>query len=156
MGPIGPDLLAPLAVFIALYARRQIDVLLAGWAIGMAIDLAASGGPGSASVVGPMALTYVLGTKVIYTVRDAFFRERIISRAVLTAVFCLVAHCLWVTAQSAIAYRHTSWPEYGRMLLQAVGLAIYTAALAPSLIWLLEKGRKWIIQSRSGTARHGR
>lgn len=155
-GPIGPDLLAPLAVFVALHARRQTDVLIAVWAMGLAIDLLTLGGPGSSSVVGPMALAYVLGAKLVFSVRDAIFRERILTKALLTGCFCLVAHCLWVTLQSVMAFGHTSWGQYGRMILQSVGIASYTAVLAPGMIWILHRGRNWLIQVRASSHRDSR
>ena len=145
VGTIGPDLLAPLVVFIALYARRPTDTMIAACILGFALDLTTAGGSGSGAVVGPMPIVYALCARALFEVREAFFRDRILTRAFLTLLFCLFAHTLWVTAQSLLAYRVTTWSEYGGMLVQAMVGAGYSAVLAPALIWAFEKGRRWII-----------
>jgi len=150
IGTVGPDLLACFAVFLALYVPRQIDVLLAAWVLGIMLDLASAGGPGGASVVGPMAIAYVLAAMVVFSARDIFFRDRAFTRVVLTLVFCLIAHVFWVTLQSVLAWRREGWDQYGRMLLQAGALAAYSAAISAVLIPLLTRGRRWLIRVRSG------
>ena len=60
IGAIGPDLLAPLAVFVALYARQRRDAMLAGCVLGFALDLGAAGGPDAGAVVGVMPIAYAL------------------------------------------------------------------------------------------------
>lgn len=150
IGTIGPDLLSGLAVFIALYAPRQVDALLAAWGLGLLLDLASAGGPGSAAVVGPMAISYVLAAKVIYSLRDVFFRDRVITRFLLTAGFCLIAHGLWVIGQSLLAWRQCGWADCGRMLIQAAAIAVYSALIGPVLIALFYRGRRWLMYVRTG------
>lgn len=156
IGPFGPDLLAVVAVFVALHARSGLDVVLAAWAGGMAIDLTAAGGVDSVTVLGPMSLTYVLAATVIYRIRDAFFRERPLPQAILTLLFCVMAHPLWVTLQSLLAGRATvGWPLYIRRLWEAAAVSLYTAALAPLLCWGLGRLRGWIFAA-GGEARRKR
>jgi len=128
VGTVGPDLLAILAVFAALHVRSEVDAMLAGLALGLAVDLTTAGGPGVVTRVGPMPIGYVLGALVVFRIREAFFRERALTQAFLAAVFCAVAHGFWVTAQSLLAMK---WDDYGEMLFQAGCLAAYTAALMP-------------------------
>ncbi|MCK4277401.1 MAG: hypothetical protein KAX78_12855, partial [Phycisphaerae bacterium] len=48
IGPVGPDLMAILAVFVALNVRRAADAMIAGWILGLALDLTAGGVGGGA------------------------------------------------------------------------------------------------------------
>ena len=132
-GTVQPDLLALTAVFVALFARAGLDAMLAAWALGLAADLTTQ------AAVGVMPVAYALAAGAVFRLRDAFFRDRISTRFILTLVFCLLAHPLWVTAQAAIDWRRNTWGGYGLTLLQAVLLSLYTAVLAPPLHWLLAK-----------------
>ena len=143
VGTVGPDLLAPLAILVALYARRPGEVMLAACLLGLALDLASAGGPGAGAVVGPMAIAYTLAARATLAVREALFREHALVRAVLTLGFCLIAHLGWVTLQSLVAW---NWQEYWRMLAQAVALAAYTALLAPLILLMLDRIRRRLIR----------
>jgi len=136
VGTIGPDLLAMVAVYGALHARLRADAMLAAWGLGLLVDLTTAGGPGTVTRVGPMAAGYVLAVWVVASLREAFFRERAGAQVLLAAVFCAVAHGLWVTAQSLLAMR---WADYGAMLLQAACLAAYTGLLMPLGHWALRR-----------------
>jgi hypothetical protein len=149
IGTVGPDLLASLAVFAALYAQRQTDALVAAWLLGTILDLATAGGPAGGSVVGPMAIGYVLGAKAVFSVRGAFFRDRLPTRALMGLMFCLVAHWFWVTAQSILSWGQTPWAEYWRMIVQAVLISAYSALLAPALVAVFAGGRKWLMNART-------
>ncbi len=132
-GRVQPDLLALTATFVAMFARSGPDAMLAGMALGLAADLA------SGAAIGVMPVTYALAGGAVYRVRDALFRERAGARIALTLVFCLIAHGLWVTIQTLLAWRAMTWGDYGRVLLQAVLVSAYTAALAWPGQWLLSK-----------------
>ena len=131
VGSIGPDLLAMIAVFLAMYVRSGADAMLAAWVLGLAIDLTAAGGPGGETALGPMPLAYAAAAAAIYHMRGAFFRERILAQMFLAFSFCILAHGLWVTLQAVLAYRYVTWAAYGQVLLQALALSIYTAVLMP-------------------------
>lgn len=153
IGTVGPDLLAPLVVFIALYVRRATDAMIAACVLGFALDLTTAGGSGSDAVVGPMPILYALGARALFEVREAFFRQRILTKIFLTLSFCLFTHFLWVTVQSLLAHRVTAWSEYGLMLVQASAVSAYSAVLAPMLIWVFEKGQRWIVLIPAGRSR---
>jgi len=155
-GVIVPDLLGPLAVFVALYVRSVTDAMLAACALGFALDLTTAGTGASATVVGPMAITYALAARGLFRVREAFFRQRLGTRMLLTLLFCLVAHGLWVTAQSLLAYGSTTWGEYARMLGQAAGISAYSALLAPLELWALCNSRNWLLAAPPSRSRRAR
>ena len=146
-GTVQPDLLALTAAFIALFARAGLDAMLAAWALGLAADLTTQ------AAVGVMPVTYALAAGAVFRLRDAFFRDRISTRLVLTLVFCLLAHPLWVTVQAALDWRHNTWGAYGLTLLQAVLLSAYTAVLAAPLQWLLAKAEPLLWSQPAGRSR---
>jgi cell shape-determining protein MreD len=143
LGRVAPDLLAIVAVYLALRGVRLSDVLIAAWALGMGVDLTMGGGPGGAGVVGPMALAYVIAAGLIYKLRDAVYGENFLTQAVLALVFCLLAHVLWLVGQSVLAW---STQGLGGMLAQAFGSALYTAVAAPMAMALLKRVRGLIFQ----------
>lgn len=156
IGSIGPDLLAIVAVFVALQARSGQDAALAGWVLGLALDLTAAGGVASPTVIGPMPIAYALASGLIYWLREAVFRERALIQALLAALFCLVAHGIWVTAQSLRAAGQMTWSAYGEVLVQAVALAVYTALLTPLGYWALRRVRRVFMTGPSGRSRRRR
>ena len=147
LGNIGPDLVAILAVFIALHARSGVEVMLAAWGLGLALDLTSAGGVGVATAVGPMSITYALAAGAVYRFREAFFRERILPQVLLALTFCLLAHGGWVTLQCVLAYPAVTLAGYERLLLQALLLAAYTAVLAPLGHRALGRCRTWIVNA---------
>jgi hypothetical protein len=62
----------------------------------------------------------------------------------------MLAHGLWVTAQSLIAVKSTTWDMFGQMLLQALLLAMYTAVFAPPLCALLRRCEPLLVTPRGG------
>ena len=144
LGVLSPDLAAIVAVFIALRARSGLDAAISAWVLGLALDLTSAGGVSASTVIGPMSLTYVLASGMLFRIREAFFRERALTQALLALFFCLIAHWLWVTAQALLGGR-LAWRDYGRILLQAAALAVYTAALTPLGHYFLGLIEKWFI-----------
>lgn len=143
-GTVQPDLLALTAVFVALSVREGLDAMLAAWALGLAADLT------TGAAIGVMPVAYALGASLVFRMREAFFRDRISTRIVLTLLFCLVAHGLWVTAQSALAWQ---WGAYGRVMIQAAMVSAYTAVVAPPLQWVLAKGESLLLGPPAGRGR---
>lgn len=131
IGSIQPDLLALLAVFVALHARNGVEAMLAAAVLGLALDLTTFGAIPAGSRVGPMVISYALAGGLVFRIRDIFFHERWPTQVFFAAVFCLLSHGLWVTLQSVLAWGGVSWGHYGRLWLQVVALTAYTAALMP-------------------------
>ena len=152
IGVVGPDLAALVAVFVALHVRDGADAMLAGWVLGLGLDLAAGSGTGAPGAVGPMPVAYALATGALYRLREAFFVERAVTQALLALGFCLLAHGIWVTWQTALAARTMAWADYGRLLLQAAALATYTAVLMPLGHCGLRRGQRWILATPPGRA----
>jgi cell shape-determining protein MreD len=128
VGPIAPDLLAMVAVFVAMAVRNGTDAGLACWVLGLGLDLAS--GPGGTTVVGPMAVAFGLGGLAIFRLRETLFRDKVVTQVVMVLLFTAATHMLWLTLQ-AIFTRSLTWGDYGDALLQAVMIGAYSAALAP-------------------------
>jgi len=101
-----------------------------------------------------MAIAYSAGGFLVFKVRDVFFRDKPSSQMILAIVFCLIAHGLWVIMQSIITARYTTFGMFGRMLLQALLLSLYTAVFASPIYTLLNRYGRWIIAT--GSLRTGR
>ncbi len=148
-GAIGPDFAAVVAVFLALYAPTLADAMLAGWLLGLAIDLSAAGAPGGATAVGPMALGYAFAAAVVFQMREAVFRDRKHTQMLLTLLFCLVAHGLWISLQSLLNWGDVGRSDYGRLWLQVGSLSGYTALLAPIGYAAMKRLRRWFVPTPS-------
>jgi len=149
---IAPDLLAILAVFVALHVRSAADAMLAGWTLGLALDLTAEGGPAALTAIGPMALAFTLAARLVYQVREAIFRERMFSQALLVWAFCLVSHGLWITLQFVRTGGFAA-TAYGSLLLQALAVSVYSAVVAPLVYFVLVRIRGWLVIAPRGRAR---
>ena len=156
VGRVGPDLLAILAVYVAMHARGGVDVLLSAWVMGLAIDLTTGAGPVVSTVVGPMALGYVAAAGAIYRLREIVFRDSIVAQCVMAVIFCLIAHGIWVTVQWMLALRSLAWTGYLAMLGQVGLLAVYTAVLMPLGRLGLNRCRRWLIPAGSKLSRRMR
>jgi len=153
-GSVQPDLLALVAAFVAMFARNNLDAMLAAWVLGLAMDLTTGGGGVHGSAVGVMPVAYALAAGAVYRLREVFFREKASTRVVLTLLFCLVAHGLWVALQSLLSWRYMTWGAYGRTMVQATLVSLYTAALAPLAHWLLDRAEPWLLAPGGGRTRH--
>jgi len=150
IGPVRPDVLAIVAVYVALHVHGMVDAMLAAWVLGLVVDLTTGAGTSDSTVVGPMALAYALAASGVYKVRGAVFRDKVVTQCTMTVVFCIVAHWLWITAQWILAFEGTTAGGYVLMLVQGVLVALYTAALAPVGHFGLRAMRRWIIVAPSG------
>ncbi len=139
LGPIRPDLVAHLAVFLALQSRSGVEAALAAWGLGLALDLTSSGGMSDSTVVGPMALGYVLATAAVFRIRDLFYKDRPLPQVFFAAVFCLIAHGTWITLQQLRVGGDEGMAGYGQLWLKVVALAIYSSALMPPAGWLYQR-----------------
>ncbi len=146
IGPVGPDVLVLLAVFVALNVRSLADGMIAGWIIGFIIDLTTGGSAGDVTRIGPMAIAYALCVWMVFAVREAMFRDRAGPQMILAGVFCLAAHGAWVAVQSILA-SGASWASFGELMLQVLLSAIYTALLMPLMNFLLTPCRSMIIST---------
>ena len=154
VGPAAPDLLAIVAVFLALWSRSGVEVMLTAWCLGFALDLTTGGGDAAGSVLGPMSIGYSLGAGLIFRIREAFFRDKPLPQAILVIIFCVVAHGLYVGLQGLVAYRHVTMLRLAMRLGQVGMLAAYTAVLMVPGHWLLWRIQRWIITAPVGrTAR---
>jgi len=75
-------------------------------------------------------------------VRGSFLREFATTQAVLTFLFCLFAYEIWMLFSLALnASGGSAWQH----LLQALGVALYSAVLAPVVCLLLKPLGPFII-----------
>lgn len=156
LGRTFPDLLAVLAVLIALRARDAVDVALACWVLGMMVDLTTASGPAGATVVGPMAISYVLAGAAVFRIREAFFREAIVMQMLFAGLFTLMAHFIWLTVQTLAG--GGSWSPYVGSLGQMLLVAGYTALATGALVFVLGPATRWLLPgaaSRSSRRRRG-
>ena len=145
IGPVGPDLLALMAVFVAMNVRNVTNGMLAGWALGFLLDLTTAGGVGGVTCVGPMAISYAVGVWMVFRLREAVFLDRALPQIVFAGLFCLITHVLWVTAQSLLGAGQTSLADYGGAILQVLICSAYTALLMPLVYFLLSRIRGWLL-----------
>ena len=143
MGPIGPDFMVIFALFIAFNVRESLDAMIAGWMLGMLIDLTTVGG---GSCIGPMAILYSLMCWVAFSIREGVYSESALTQMIVAGLFCFVTHGLWITVQSMIAF-DISWGEYGSLLLQVLLSAVYTAVLTPLVYFGLIFSRSYLLSS---------
>ena len=143
MGPVGPDFMVILALFIAFNARDVIDAMIAGWVLGMLIDLTTAGG---GSCVGAMGILYSFTSWGVFSIREGIYSERALTQMIVAGFFCIITHGLWITIQSLIAF-DLSWGQYGSMLLQVLLSAVYTAVLTPMVYFGLIFSRGYLLSS---------
>jgi rod shape-determining protein MreD len=155
IGPVGPDLLVLLAVFVALNVRSLADGMIAGWIIGFVIDLTTGGAAGDITRIGPMAIAYALCVWMVFAMREAMFRDRPGPQIILAGLFCLLGHGLWASVQALLASGAT-WASFGGLMLQVLLSAIYTALLMPLMNFLLTPCRGVIISTPLEHHRRGR
>ena len=147
VGLVRPELLAIVVVYAALHVRSILDAMLAGWALGLTLDITSGAGSAISTAVGPMSLAYALAAGGIYKARSAVFRDKAVTQCAMTMVFCVSAHWMWIMMQWPLALGNTTGTGIVLMLVQAMLLAAYTAAIAPALAPGLKACRRWLIAS---------
>lgn len=156
VGPFGPDFLALLTVFVALYATSTLDAMLAAWVMGLLLDLTTAGGGGVASRVGPMAIGYALSAGLIVRLREAIFRERAMTQMIVAGLFCILTHGFWITVQAIGAGEGMTWAIYFRQWGQVLLSALYTALLMPLAHFVLFGIRGMIMTAPPSRTRRSR
>ena len=134
---VRPNWMIVLAVFYALWGPWP-DAAIAAWLLGLAVDLqsAASGG----GRIGLYAICFGAAAWAMMRIRSAFFRDHAVTQFVMTAVFALAVELLveavrWWTLRGAYPERQAGW--------FAFFTALYTAAWAPYMHWLLLRFHRW-------------
>jgi cell shape-determining protein MreD len=125
------DFLALLAVWLALRVRQGGEAALAGWMLGLLVDLASMGTP-----VGLYALTFALASAMVFQVRSAVFSDNPLTQVMTALTFCLVAHG---AARLFVHVYAGSGGSLGWDLLQVLLLAACTAVMAPLVIGVFRR-----------------
>jgi rod shape-determining protein MreD len=119
-----------LAVFVALYARQEA-AMIGCWLLGLTMDLATIGQfPG-------FALAFGLVGFGIVRVRASVFRDHPLSHVFLTLLFGFLANAI---VASRVAF--SAGLDWRLLAAQPLGVAIYSALLAPCLMPLLTSLRR--------------
>ena len=127
-GWMGVDVFAFLLVFLAIRAPTE-ETLPLCWFTGLVRDLL-SGGP-----LGGYALLYLLAGVVLLRVRAATDTRMFLTRAALVFSVALVTDAVWLAkSQGVLAF----WRVAGLSLR----MALMTGAMAPVVLWLLDRFAK--------------
>lgn len=154
--PIAPSFLLPLAVTVALFASSSASL----WCcliLGLMADLTwtmARTDAGTASLVGPYALGYLLGGQLVLAMRGVMMRRNPLTVGFLSMLAAIVVNVVVV----AIVTLHTFYNDPidwspTQQLLSRLLAALYTGALglvlAPGLLFLAP----WMGLASPGTRR---
>ncbi len=120
-----------LAMFVALYARTDA-ALLGCWTLGLLLDLASLG------PLGVYAFSFGLVGLGIVGMRASLFRDHFFSHIFLALVFGLLAN---LVAVLVVGIRAGNWSLH-LQVVQPLGVAFYTAMVAPYLMLLLNRFRR--------------
>ena len=145
IGGISPSFVAPLAVFVSMFAPRMTALwscLLLGLLMDISTPIAPHAGA-SFYIFGPYALGYVFGGFMILQLRPMVFLQRSLTIGFLTAL-CLFAVALVTVAIFIIR----SWyapdpsiypisPSATGEMLRRFGIALYSGIFAILFGWLL-------------------
>jgi hypothetical protein len=136
VGWIGPILPACVTVCLALYSRSAVDAALAGWILGFALELPLAG-----ETLGVLSLLFAAAGAIIFMARDAFFRERVLTQAMLGFLFCLGVF------EISVLYSRVALPgsarSAGAAALQVLLVAIYTGVFTPIICAGLRPLHHW-------------
>jgi rod shape-determining protein MreD len=125
---VRPDLLLALGLFVALFFDPT-DVFIIGWVLGMASDLVSIAGR-----LGLKALLFCIILFLVSQVRQVVPRTRILGQSAACLVTVFAVHLVWYTTTRLLAGGEL-WLL--RSAEESILDALYTAALAPYLFWLL-------------------
>ncbi|MFQ5590981.1 MAG: rod shape-determining protein MreD [Phycisphaerae bacterium] len=119
-----PDWLVIIVVFFALHARNT-DAVVGAWIIGAGADLMTIEQPGF------IALSYSLAALAVASVRDYFFRQRILTQSLIAGATCLMVQTAWFIYRRARYDYHQSFlADFALTVLLA---SVYTTLWAPAL-----------------------
>jgi rod shape-determining protein MreD len=126
-----PDLMFLLAVYYALWGPSP-HAAIAAWGLGLLLGMHTLDG------IGPHALAYGAAAWCILKLRSGIYRDHPLAHFAITLVFALgVQICIGLYRWWKLG--GLSGAEFWPLLLAAV----YTAALAPPVFWLLDHLAPW-------------
>jgi rod shape-determining protein MreD len=129
---VSPDLMLIITVHYSLHAIAP-DAMIAAWLLGFLTDLCGSGR------LGVFAFGFGVMAALVVQLRDTMFRDH-----PLTSLFVTLT-CAWAVHLIAGIHFLLTHPEAHRgivdVLLYATFTAMYAAALAPHLHWVLGRIR---------------
>ncbi len=135
IGRVRPDLLVVLVVFIAMHVRG-VDVIAWACMLGMLADLQ------SIERFGILALSYSAAAALVYALRSHVFRSHPLAHFAMTfCAGCIVQVLLLLYYVLVVGVGGGSWSS---QLLLGVGIAMYSAALAPAVHALLLRAAPWV------------
>lgn len=126
-----PNWMFILAVHYALWGPWP-DAAIGAWLLGLMVDLQSIGG--QTGHVGLYAFLFGGSAWAILHVRQVFFRDHALTQLLMTGIFALLVELIveiyrqWGTGASAAT-----------VVMPAVFTALYTAACAPYIHWLLNR-----------------
>jgi rod shape-determining protein MreD len=127
---IRPDLLLLFALYLGLYGRRE-DVVVGSWLAGLCKDFLTIG------PIGAFAVLFLLFGLLMARTREALFREHPLTQMILVFLAVLFLNTIFLIPLSI--YFHLK--NFPLLLLQAAGVALYSALLAPLCFFLFTKLR---------------
>ena len=132
-GAAVPNLVLPIVVFIAVNAGRE-GALAGAFTIGLLHDLLSPNQP-----IGLFAFSYGLTALFVVSMQPSLYRDHPLTHFFITLSAAAVVAAVGLFNQWAYPILH-SVPNPPRPLISAALLsALYTAALAPLLLWPLVK-----------------
>lgn len=143
LGWIGPIFPIGAAVFAILYARQAVDVALAGWIFGLALELPLGG----ETSMGLLPVLFAAVSAVLFKMREAFYRDRLVTQMILGFVLALLVYQAWAMCQAVLPGGLTQ--PYWRVTLQMLVVAVYTGLLTPSMVAMLKPLQRvlWTVPS---------
>jgi rod shape-determining protein MreD len=125
---VGPDLVFLIAIYYLLKAPPA-EALLAAWAAGLALDLFGE------ARLGTFALSFGLVGLAVVRLRELVFRDHPLAQLFLVLIACqavqVLARSLTVLVEPTVRW------GIADVFLGAFYTALYTAVLAPYMLWLL-------------------
>lgn len=125
---VRPDLLLVMALYVALVAEPG-EVFIAAWCLGLVEDLTLSGGP-----LGVSAVLFGVAAWLVSLLRPALVTTRILTQVLLAFAAVLVIR---LPQQAVLRLLTGIGQDWGFVLTRSLGDALYSALLAPYLLWLL-------------------
>ena len=138
LGWIGPIFPIGAAVFAILYGRQTVDVALAGWIFGLALELPLGG----ETSMGLLPLLFAAMSAVLFQMREAFYRDRLLTQMILGFLLAFLVYQAWAMCQ-AVLPGGLSQP-YWRATLQMLIVAVYTGLLTPAMVAMLKPLQRWL------------
>jgi rod shape-determining protein MreD len=138
-----PDLLLLLALAVALCADPW-EVFVTAWALGLVEDL---GFLSDRSPLGITALLFAVVAWAVSRIRDSLTTEHLRTQIVLAV---LMVVCVRFPQQLLVFWLGPSNPGAFHAVKQTLGDAVYSALLAPLLVWILVKtvSKRGVLRSR--------